>query len=113
MACSVLSTPEFDEQLSVAVTFRLERVGRRSASRLLDALEGISEILAEQPLVGSLVRLDEETPQADALRWVRLESYVLVYRPHEADGTVVLTKLFHSGSDWRRHVVTRDGSSGL
>lgn len=105
MDYEVRATPEFDEQLSAAVSYRMENCGRRSSRKLLDELERKVELLSANPSLGTLVDNETESQPSEALRWIRVDAYILAYRPHEDVGVIVLTKLFYATSNWRRHIM--------
>jgi len=101
MACKVVTSAGFDERFEFAVEYRLEYVGRRSAQKLVKALEEATSLLEQTPLVGALVDRDSDEPQPEDLRWVVVDSYIAVYRHHADDGMVMLEDIFYSSEDWR------------
>ena len=104
MPYEVVSTAEFDAGLDLAVAHRIDVQGKRSARRLLEEVDKASELLSTTPRMGSLVNQREDDPRPDALRWVRADSYIIVYRPHEDDCVISLNKLFFASSNWRTRV---------
>ena len=60
-------------------------------------------LLSTTPLMGSLVDGDSEMPVSEDLRWIMVDAYVAIYRPHLGEGVIVLEDLFHSFEDWRKH----------
>ena len=103
MAYEVVATAEFDALLDEAVAFRIDNYGLRSARRLLDAIDKLGDNLAGNPFIGRLVV--DDVDDADALRWVRADSYIAIYRVHEDCGQVVLLKLLSATSNWRRRIL--------
>ena len=104
MGCEVIVTAEFSSHVDTAVTYRADNYGLRSARRLLDSIQRTCALLSSSPAMGSLVDRDSD-PSADGeLRWVRMDTYIAVYRSYEERGEVVLLKLFYGTSNWRRRV---------
>ena len=107
MACRVITTEEYESRLETAAVFRLENYGRASALALLDREEDVEALLASMPFVGSTIeRFSDEIPDG-ALRWIKVESYVAVYRYSKLHSLVTLEGLFYGSSDWRRALVRR------
>lgn len=105
MACRVITTEEYESRLETAAVFRLENYGRASALALLDREEDVEALLASMPFVGSTIeRFSDEIPDG-ALRWIKVESYVAVYRYSKLHSLVTLEGLFYGSSDWRRALV--------
>lgn len=105
MAYEIKSTAEFDACLDEVVAFRVNNYGLRSARRLLDAVDAAGALLADNPNMGSLVNNEPSAKESSPLRWVRVDSYIAVYRVCDAKQTVYLLKLFHGSSNWRRRVL--------
>ena len=105
MAYSVIATAEFDALLSEAVAFRIENYGLRSAKRLLDDVDGVCELLGNNPLVGRVVNDKDDRHSASALRWIRMGTYIAIYRVHESGQEIALLKLLSASSNWRRRVL--------
>ena len=103
MAYEVVATAEFDALLDEAVGFRIDNYGLRSARRLLDAIDKLGDYLSDNPSMGRLVVDDAD--DAASLRWVRVDSYIAVYRFHEDRRQVVLLKLLSATSNWRRRIL--------
>lgn len=104
MAYEVVATAEFDALLDEAVAFRVDNYGLRSARKLLDAIDKLDGYLADSPFMGRLV--DDNADGAEPLRWVRVDSYIAVYRVHEDRRQVALLKLLSATSNWRRRILS-------
>lgn len=104
MTYNVVSTAEFDAALNEALAYRIDTRGKRSARRLLEDVEGQSNLLSTTPRMGALVNQSEENPAPDSLRWIRMDSYMAVYRVHDEKCLVALEKLFYATTNWRRRV---------
>lgn len=105
MAYKVRITTEFEALLDEAVSFRVDNYGLRSARRLLDSVDEACELLASMPHMGSL--LEQPTSSSSrkgTLRWVKVDSYIAVYRVHDERQEVALLKLFRAASNWRKRV---------
>ena len=103
MAYEVVATEEFDALLDEAIAFRIDTYGLRNARRLLDAVDKLGTHLADYPFMGRLV-IDEDD-DAEPLRWVRVDSYIAIYRVHEDCRQVALLKLLSATSNWRRRIL--------
>lgn len=104
MTYRVLTTPAYEERFSTVLDYRLKYYGRRSAERLVSAQEKAQSLLGGTPFMGtSLVKADT-APEPGALRWVKVERYIAVYRAIEKDEAVVLLDLFHASENWRSRV---------
>lgn len=101
MTCRVVTSYSFDERFKLAVEYRLGYVSIRSAQKLIAALERAITLLAQTPYIGALVGKESSEPQPEDLRWLVLDSYILVYRPHAAKSIVMLEDIFYSSEDWR------------
>jgi hypothetical protein len=55
--------------------------------------------------MGALVDSEAQTAETCPLRWVRVDSYIAVYRADPDARTVVLLTLFHATSNWRKRVL--------
>lgn len=104
MAYDVVATPEFDERLGQAISYRIDNYGKKSARRLTEQLESVASLLAATPRMGSLVEQEDDETRPDALRWVRIGPYLAVYRVHDDSQTVALLMLFSASSNWRKRV---------
>ena len=102
MAYEVVASAEFDALLDEAVAFRVDNYGHRSAKRLLDAIDKLGDNLAVSPFMGRLV--DDDSDTAESLRWIRVDSYIAVYRVRKERGQVALLKLLFATSNWRRRI---------
>ncbi len=107
MGCEVQTSEEFTARLDEAVAYRVDNYGLRSARRLIDSVDAIRELLAESPLMGALVDGDAQTSDTHPLRWVRIDSYIAIYRADPNTQAVVLLTLFYATSNWRRRVLTK------
>ena len=105
MIFSVVTTPEFDTRLEEAVKHRIELHGLRSARMLLDDFEASSERLAMTPRMGAKIESTEKRAEKDALRWIRIASYIATYRIHSDKKQVVLLGLFYATSNWKRRIL--------
>ena len=103
MAYEVVASDEFNALLDEAVAFRVDNYGLRSARRLLNAVDNLSDHLADNPHMGRVV--GDDADDATPLRWVRVDTYIAVYRVHENHEQIVLLKLFSATSNWRRRVL--------
>ena len=103
MAYEVVATEEFDALLDEAIAFRIDNYGLRNARRLLDAIDKLGDYLSDNPFMGRLV-VDECDDRAP-LRWVRVDSYIAIYRVHEDRRQVALLKLLSATSNWRRRIL--------
>ncbi len=72
------------------------------ARKLLDAVDNLSDHLADNPQMGRVV--NDGTDDATPLRWVRVDSYIAGYRVHQNHEQVAPLKLFSATSNWRRRV---------
>lgn len=106
MPYEVKATAEFDACLDEAVAYRVDNYGLRSARRLLDAVDETSGLLAGSPLLGSPVDTNSSEVLADRLRWMRIDSYIAIYRADEDSHVAYLLKLLHGSSNWRRRVLS-------
>ena len=105
MGCEVQVSEEFAGRLDEAVAHRVDNYGPRSARKLIDSVDAIRNLLVESPLMGALVDSDAQTTDTRPLRWVRVDSYIAIYRADPETQTVVLLTLFHATSNWRRRVL--------
>lgn len=105
MAYEVIATAEFGVLLDEAVSFRVDNYGLRSARRLLDNVDKVRELLSQTPCMGALVDDSVSEGERTGLRWVRMDSYIVVYRVRQDRQEAVLLKLFHGSSNWRRRVL--------
>jgi plasmid stabilization system protein ParE len=105
MGYDVQASEEFAARLDEAVAYRADNYGLRSARRLVDSVDATQELLAGSPLIGALVDSDAQTAETCPLRWVRVDSYIAVYRADPDARTVVLLTLFHATSNWRKRVL--------
>ena len=64
MAYEVVASDEFNALLDEAVAFRVDNYGLRSARRLLNAVDNLSDHLADNPHMGRVVDddADDATP---------------------------------------------------
>ena len=105
MDCEVLPSEEFAARLDEAIAYRVDNYGLRSARKLVNSVDAIRELLAKSPLMGALVDSDARTTDTRPLRWVRIDSYIAIYRANPDAQTVVLLTLFYATSNWRRRVL--------
>lgn len=101
MAFEVVTTPAFDERLTSAVDYRVRSVGSSSARRLLDKYDELLLVLESHPLIGTLVYKRNTIPEAEDIRWVLMDNYVVVYHVSSATGVVTLEDLFYKSSNWK------------
>ncbi len=104
MDFEVVATAEFEALLGEAASFRADNYGLRSVRKLLDAVDKTSELLSANPYIGGLVEKDVDKPSPDALRWIKVDSYIAIDRVHDEARVVALLKLFYANSNWRRRV---------
>lgn len=105
MAFRVVESPSYHARLSEAVAYRVENYGRTNARKLLNAHRRAVESLEGMPFMGSVVSLTDESPSKDTLRWIRINSYIAVYRVFHDEQRVLLVDLFHTSSNWRERVM--------
>lgn len=103
MAYEVVATEEFDALLDEAIAFRIDNYGLRNARRLLDAVDKLGDYLSDNPSIGRLVV--DECDDRELLRWMRVDSYIAIYRVHEDRRQVALLKLLSATSNWRRRIL--------
>ena len=72
-------------------------------AQLLYGFVGGEHFTAGEPFDFST--LEREADDAASLRWVRVDSYIAVYRFHEDRRQVVLLKLLSATSNWRRRIL--------
>ncbi len=105
MGCEVQVSEEFAGRLDEAVAYRVNNYGLRSARKLIDSVDAIRNLLVGSLLMGALVDSDAQTTDTRPLRWVRVDSYIAIYRADPDAKTVVLLTLFYATSNWRRRVL--------
>ena len=105
MGCEVQVSEEFAARLDEAVAYRVNNYGLRSARKLIDSVDAIRNLLVGSPLMGALVDSDAQTTDTRPLRWVRVDSYIAIYRADPDTQTAVLLTLFNATSNWRRRVL--------
>ncbi len=96
---------EFAVRLDEAVAYRVDNYGLRSARKLIDSVDAIRKLLVGSPLMGALVDSDAQATDTRPLRWVRVDSYIAIYRAGRDTQTLVLLTLFYVTSNWRRRVL--------
>ncbi len=103
MTFEVVASAEFNALLDEAVAFRIDNYGLRSARKLLNAVDNLSDHLADNPHMGRVV--EDDADDATPLGWVRVDSTIAAYPVHENHEQVALLKLFSATSNWRRRVL--------
>lgn len=80
-----------------AVAFQVDAYGLRSARRFLDAIDQLSDHLANSPFMGRpIVNAHDNT---DYLRCMRADSCFAIYRVHQGYKQVAPYKLFTATSE--------------
>lgn len=105
MVFEVRASEEFAARLNEAVAYRADIYGLRSARKLIDSVDAMRELLGGSPHMGALVEADAQTVDDHPLRWVRVDSYIAVYRADPGARSVVLLTLFHANSNWRKRIL--------
>lgn len=88
----------FEDDLDIAVSWRLREAGPTSAGNLLDAYDACITALESFPYHGASV---EGTPY----RWCPLDRFIAVYNVDEPTRTVTLMRLFQMGANWKSRLL--------
>ena len=101
MAYKVEKSPVFEKRFFDVLDYLVLVERKTAASKFVDSLERSGALLGALPYHGATVRKYKNRPPSDALRWIPVDDYAVVYRVYEEPQKVVLEDLFYNGSNWK------------